>query len=284
MSTQKCILVKRGSKGQCVCASRISKAEADALGIDWDKIPSFAELCKKAGIEKIIVGSTETTASKILAKYKKRQIGGLDMPEYKYPLIEGVDDFEDIEGCPSCMGGTEVFEEESGLSGELGQIVESIKEFVPSMDELTALGKAVAGSGGSFALNKYVIDKYISPERWVIRSITKLLSSYVGGKLISKHVDSAVAIGFVMYGLIDAIQTAYNGYRVSKAVEETLQPPQPQPQPEVTAEEEETVPEEGGEEVGFIRSKEYLLGTEVYESGEEFGDYILALTPEEEGL
>jgi len=281
MSTQKCILVKRGRKGQCVCAKRISKSEAEALGIDWSKIPSFAELCRKAGIEKIVVGSTHTTASKILAKYKNIQhLGGFGMPvkEYKYPLIEGVDDIE----------GTELYEPLSDIEdiedfsdGTLGQLKEISQKVLPNFKELQALLKGVGGIAGAYLFNKYAVNKLV--DRWWLQSLIKAIAGFAGGKVLVQKVDPSVGVGFSLYSLWDAIITAKEGYRLSQAIKKAQEGEGEGEQSELPPPQGQEGQQQGVGQIVLSRpEREYLFGTELYE--ESVDGRVIALTPEEEEL
>jgi len=291
MPTQKCILVKRGSKGQCVCAKRISKAEAEALGIDWAKIPSFAELCLRAGIHKIIVGSTKTTAEEVLKRAKERkQLGGLNMPEreYKYPLIEGMDDVGEIE---------EFYDTDDVLSeiegDKLGQISEAVKNVLPSFRELQELCKGIGGMAGAFMVNKYVVDKFISEDKWYLRPIVKIGAGLVVAKLLVQKVDPSVGVGYGLYNLWDGLSVIVKKLREKSEMEQL---PSGEEEGEGASAgagsqaQSQALPGagagagEGGQaEVGQYLIKpenEYLLGTELYRP-EELEDVVYAMSPEE---
>lgn len=246
--TSKCILVKHGSRGQCVCAKRISYAEAQALGVDWNSIPSFAELCLKHGIEKIAVGSTVTEASKVLKKRQEKKLrykGGENMEE-RYDLIEG------------CCGDMASLGQEDLI--DLG----ALRDIIPSVEELKSLGKSVGGGVGSIVLSRYVIDRFITPDKWLFNSLIKLALGLVGSKMLVRYVDPAVGVGFGIVATVEAIQSLIYGYRAAQAAKQAAAEAQAQ--------------------TGYISPyrEQYLSGTEVYEYPEETRDVGAIYNVEEE--
>lgn len=248
--TSKCILVKRGSKGQCVCAKRISYAEAQSLGIDWAKIPSFAELCQKQGITKIMVGSTITDVSKVLQKKERKKnkykpLGGDNMEE-RYDLIEG------------CCGGVTSLGQEDLI--DLG----ALRDFIPGIEELKSLGKGVGGGVGSIVLSRYVVDRFITPDKWLLNSLVKLALGLFGSKVLVKYVDPAVGVGFGIVTAVEAIQSLIFGYRAAQATKQAAAEQQAQ--------------------TGYLSPyrEQYLSGTEVYEYPEETRDIGAIYNVEEE--
>lgn len=171
--------INKSGEKICVPAKYISIDQAEALGVDLSKIKSFQRLCKEAGFNKIIVGSTTKEIN---------LNGGQIMPKRRYPKVERLRDLSDL----------------SDLS-DVG-FMDKLKSLVPTKADGISMGEGLASMIGSLILSNYTVNKIT--QDW-IRIALKAILAVGGGKAANNYINEQVGIGvFAAFGLDFAMELA----------------------------------------------------------------------------